>query len=347
MSLRPEDKLLFTCTRQNFKEVHRQQVLAIAQHNPIGWDDIYTTALAHGVAPLVYANLRRCAGLALNIPKGILEQFHACFLRNMTIKERKADNLKNALDYFQARSIKVMLIKGAALDIFVYEHPYLTMPIDIDVVLHIRREELTDEEQKEIMRRMHGLSIEYDYFEHHDAIINGMLAINFHRIWAEATKIDFRGQVAYVTAPEDMLLLACINSCRKRFFRLKSLCDIAEIINRYRDLDWEKVVKRAQAYDCHIIVFTALLVTNMTLGCELPEGVLGSLKVNPARAAIIGSLIGWIRRRMPLSALYPFSGRMIFGRGVNLSVLLPYATYHWYQVGHKIKEIYQAQQLQD
>ena len=167
--------------------------------------------------------------------------------------------------------------------------------------------------------------------------MNGVLPVNFQRIWAEASRISFRGRDVFVMSPEDMLISTCINSCRKRYFRLKALADIAEIINKYDDLDWEELTNKAREYDCHNIVYTALLVTKMTVGCELPEGVLDKLAVSPIRMAIIR----YLSQRMSWSSLSSlYSGRKLLGRKLSLPLILPYATYRWYQVQRKIRLVY-------
>jgi len=335
--MRPEDELLCACTRQNFLEAHRQTALNICRREEVNWYIVYSTARLHGVAPLIFSNLQQCNPLTLGIPQHIVYQFKRYYYRSVVRKERKAERLTEALAFFDRKSIDVMLIKGAALEVLVYDQPWYTVPEDADLVLRLRREEISDKASREIMEFLHRSGIEYDYFEHHDVVMNGVLPIDFYEIWDDATKIRFRGRDVFVMSPEDMLMSTCINSCRKRFFRLKSLCDIAEIINKYPGLKWEELTRKARAYDCNNIVYTALLVTEMTLGCELPDEVLDNLAVSPVRETIIRSLIRYLSRRMSLSALYPFSGRNMFGRKVNLSLILPYATYRWYQVGRKMR----------
>ena len=194
----------------------------------------------------------------------------------------------------------------------------------------------------EIMKFLHGSGIEFDYFEHHDVVINGALPIDFQEIWDDTTRTKVGGQDVFLMSPEDLLMSVGINSCRKRFFRLKSLCDIAELINRYPGIKWEELATRARAYNCNNIVYTALRVTKMTLGCKLPPGLLDDLKVNPIRAKVIDRLVRHLSQHSSLDSLYPFSGTQVFGREVNLAVMLPYATYRGYQVGRKVKEIYHA-----
>jgi len=340
--MRPEDRLLFACARQNFSDTYRQNVLDICRCEEIDWHVVCSTARLHGVAPLIYSNLLQCIPLDLSIPQDILDRFKICRYRNIVRKEQRAERLTQALAYFDRKSIDVMLIKGVALDILVYNQPWYTVPHDVDLVLRPRGEEIPDETKIETMTFLHGSGIEFDYFAHHDVVINGALPIDFQRIWGDASRTKVGGQDVFLMSPEDMLMSVCINSCRKRFFRLKSLCDVAEVINRYPDIKWEELTTRAKAYDCNSIIYTALLVTKMTVGCKLPPGLFNDLEVNPIRAGVIDRLVRHLSQHSSLDSLYPFSGTQVFGREVNLAVMLPYATYRGYQVGRKLKEIYCA-----
>lgn len=337
--MRPEDRLLLACARQDFLDAHQQAVIDICRGEEINWDVVYSTAKLHGVAPLIYANVQRCIPLGLGVPQDIIDQFRVCRYRSILRKQHRAEQLTRALALFGQKSMDVMLIKGAALDVLVYDQPWYTVPDDADVVVRARREEVPDTTQTEIMRLLHCSGVEYDYFEHHDVVMNGAVPVDFQRIWDDATQIQFRGHTVFVMSPEDMLISVCINSCRKRFFRLKSLCDIAETIKRCPGLQWEALTRKSKAYDCHNIVYAALLVTRETLGCELPEGVLANLAVSPVRAAVIGGLVRYLSQRGSLDALYPFSGRSVFGREVSLSLVLPYTTYRWYQVGRRLRYV--------
>jgi hypothetical protein len=334
-----EDKLLFACTRQNFLGVHLEVAASAIRRSALDWDYIYTTALEHGVAPLVYTNLLHCAQSGLAIPAEIMAHFQACFFQNMENKERRAEKLADALAFFHQASIDVMFIKGIALDVLVYRNPYLTTADDIDVVLRVRKEELSESEKKRIVSYLHGSKIEFDYYEHHDVVINGVLPVDFDKIWHNSSGMVYRRHEVFLMSSEDMLLTTCINSCRKRFFKLKSLADIAEITYQLSDLDWQKVVRSAQSYDCQAIVYTALLVTQRTLGCKVPDGLLGELGVSPARAALIRLIVGYGSRYRPLSSIYPFSGVELFGRQFDLFLLLSYTAYRGYQVRRKISLI--------
>lgn len=334
MNASPEDKLLFTLTRQQFLDEHKEFVLDLCHETAIDWEAVYATAYLHGVAPLIYYNLRKISVESLDVPLELANRFRQTLMENILFKERLGTNVAKAVSVFKKDCIDVMLVKGIALDSLVYEQPWYTAAHDVDLVIRRKRSEVSDEEFKDYMVAMHRTSVEYDYFEHHDVTMNHTLPVDFERIWDDATTINFRGQNVFVMCPEDFLASVCINSCRKRYFRLKALCDIAEIVNAYPDLNWTKFVTRVRLYDCRDIVYTALLVTTMTLGCDLPNGLLDSLATSSIRARVIR----WISRRMALTAYASlYSKNKIRGRSVNWPLILPYATFRWYQIWRRLK----------
>ncbi|MBM2833370.1 MAG: hypothetical protein HW406_531 [Candidatus Brocadiaceae bacterium] len=325
--MNPEDKLLFALTRQRFLQVHQKTVFEICNNNEIKWDVVFSTARVHGVAPLIYSNLCQCAKANLRIPQDIMEQFKLYFYRNILTVKQKTELLLKVLSFFKRKSIDIMLIKGVALDVLVYDYPWLTVQNDYDIILKWRIEDVSKRDMADIL----NMRIPH---------LNNCLPVNFSRIWSEAVKINFLGQDVFVMSPEDLLIAACINSCRKRFFRLKNLCDIAEIINKYNGLKWEEVTKKSKEYQCNIIVYTALLITKAALGCEFPERVLVDLSVNQARCKIIHLLIHYLNQQMSLSSLYPFLEENPYMRKFNSSLILPYVTYNWHNLYHKLKYIF-------
>jgi hypothetical protein len=335
--LKPEDHILFACTRQDFTDEHKQAVLEISRKYLLSWETVFSKAEQHGVAPLVYLNLCQGEGLGLEIPESIVNRYRLFAMRNTVRKEQRVQRTLQALEYFNAQSIDVMLIKGAALDLLVYGHAMLITSNDIDFVLKRRREELSPDEIQQIMNDLHQSGIEFDFYSHHDVTINGALPVDFERIWQEASRIDYRGQPAWLMSPEDMLISVCINSCRKRYFRLKSLLDIAETLRKMDAIRWDLVVEKSRQYDCQNIVYTALLVSRETLGCALPPGALHSLGVNPLRAGLINSMVRFLIRYSSLPAA-PNAGRSLLGKQLHASLVLPYASYRFYQIRHKLLE---------
>jgi hypothetical protein len=354
----PEDRLLFACARQHLQPAHRQIVADICRSETIKWDVLCSTAETHSVAPLIYANLRQCGA---DVPAAVAARFRFCTACNLAAKEDKAKKLAELVSFFDSKSIDVMLVKGVALDVLVYEQTWYITSNDADIVMRMRVEDQTNQEEREILSRMcrrgwipldetkpaaralreiwsqicrHSDWLECNYFEHHDVTMTDVLPVDFQRIWTDAVRVEFRGQSVFVMSPEDLLIATCINSCRKRFFRLKAVCDIAEIVRKYSDLRWDALVQKARDYDCSLIVYAALFVAQTTVGCELPEGLLTELKVHPVRAAVIR----YLSERTALNSLSSlYSGKNLFGKKIGSSLLLPYATCRWYQMGRKAR----------
>ena len=341
--MKREDRLLFICTRQHFLPEHRKRVLDLCANAPVQWDYIYKTAYLHGVAPLVASNLLTCASSGLSIPRQVVAQFLLCREQSIAVDRARNEKLSETLSYFQKHAIDVMLIKGAALNIFVYQQPWYTTSEDIDVILRTRKEELTGTSDEEIVELFRPL-IEHDYFEHHDLNLNGILPIDFQELWENASKTKCSGHEVFVLSPEDMLISVCVNSARKRFFMLKNMCDVAEVIAKQRDLniDLEKMVEKARIYKCNNIVYTALLVAKMCLKSHVPDQLLTRLSVHPFKARIIRYLIGHLSFSS-LSELY--SGRKFLGRHMNPSILLPGLVYRWDQIWSKARFVWESRTL--
>ena len=331
--MQPEDKLLFILTRQKFLETHQQKVQELCRTVKIDWDDVLSIALQHGVVTLVYTNLQQCDIEEFDLPAATKTKFETYYYANIAQKTGVVEMLKFILAYFNQRQIDLMLIKGAALDQLVYDNLGYTNLNDIDLVIKPRYEALSNQQQVAIKNFFLKFpAFEYDFFEHHDVTMNGSLAVDFEEIWRDAERISIKGEDVWVMSLEDMLIAVCINSCRKRFFKLKSLCDIAETIEEFPELNWARFIEKAKRYNCQNIVYAALLTTQFTVGCNLPKNLLFQLQINPVRAKII-RFLSW---RMSLSSLDTLqAGYKFIGRSISVSLLLPYTTYKLDQILRK------------
>jgi len=333
----PEERVLLACSRLVFSESKKREVVSVCRQVGLQWELIHSTAEFHGVAPLVYANLQRCSLYELSMPKEIVERFRRTFVQNLVIKQRLAAKIATVLELLNRLGIDVMLIKGAALDLLVYgSNPYTTSR-DVDLILRPKRREIAEADFEQIADMLHGRPFEYDFFVHHDIDLNGVLPIDFRQVWDDAIKLQFKARDVFVMSPEDLLIAASINCCRKRYFRLKALCDLDAIIRMTEGLRWGIVVSKARAYQCADIVFAAILVAERFMGCRPPEEVFQNLIDSSARRAIIRLL----SERMSFSSLVSLnSERVLLGRRMGLSLLLPYASYRRDQVLRKLKFVW-------
>jgi hypothetical protein len=136
-----------------------------------------------------------------------------------------------------------------------------------------------------------------------------------------------------------MLLVSCINSCRKRYFRLKSMLDIAEILNRYPQLDWADLASRTRSYGCNTILFTALTVSQACLDPPLPARLDRLFAVHPVRADLIRSMLARLYQRGNLESLAYFSQVGVLGRSFSWTLLLTYLSYPNHLLSAKVREV--------
>jgi hypothetical protein len=337
--MKPEDQILFACIRQEFGKPQIECIERISREHSVSWDQSFEIAERHNVAPIVYANLIQCPAAAVHIPEEVQRKYRMYAARNLLRKDARLRRLSQALEFFNKKSIDVLLIKGIALDLMVYENPWFTDSNDIDIVVHKKHEDFSKEEMLEIQHFMYNSGIEYDFYEHHDVTMNGILKVDFDEIWRDATEINIDSCKALIMSVEDLLIVTCINSCRKRYFRLKSLLDLNEILSNYPKLDWEKVARKAKSYDCSNILLTALLVANQTVRCSVPQNLHTLLGVSPFRNWLVRKLVILTVNRL---CLYSWNepGRIILGKPLNYSLVLPYLSYRPYQITRKLIQNY-------
>lgn len=290
----PEDRLLCLCARQDFLPVHQEAAERLACTGSIRWDGIASTAERHAVLPIVGANLRRCG---LDLPESIVERLELAVFENAALKERDADRLAAGIARLREVELDAMILKGMALSLSVYREPWVVTSQDIDLSLRPWPGWHKDKgEERKVRWALYSHGVECDLDGHHDVTLNGVLPVDFQRIWREARPVRFRGVDAWVMSPEDQVIALAVNGCRKRYFRLKTLFDVAETLRWGSPLDGARLGTLAREGHCEGIVYTALVAARETLGAELPAGLLDALGLSATRAALLRRLVAaWLR----------------------------------------------------
>ncbi|MEE2888505.1 MAG: nucleotidyltransferase family protein [Planctomycetota bacterium] len=318
----PAEQMLLCCTRLKFDA--RWQAAALSLALTVDWNEVLSVAVLHQVTPLVYRNLQTCPELAASVPDEVIVQFRQALALNMQKKSELGDALRGALAFFGARQIDLLLIKGTSLDVRLYEESWLTVSQDLDLVVLSRWEDLA-EDARQWIRDANSATplIDVQCESHADLVMNGLLPLDFDSMVSRSEPRQVQGHRALLMCPEDELLCACIQSFRKRYFRLKSLCEIAEFVNRHPDLDWESFASNAAKERCAGIVYVALLAASLTLGCDLPLDLRQRLGLSRPRAAALRFLIHRVSF-CSLATLYV--DRWFRGKQLGRSLMLPYAS---------------------
>lgn len=355
----PEDRFICLLARQRIEDRHIERLTELCRTSALNWDYIFATAHAHQISPLILANLQTLAEehlATLPIPSHTQDNFKQAYIHNVLVKKQTSHVLMEALDILERFDLAVMLVKGEALNLTVYEHPWYTISYDIDLVIRARRSDLSPGVLIELDDAFHGLNstrgllrehLEYDFYSHHDVTMNDILPFDMERIWREADCRRIGDHTVMLMRPEETLLAAAVQCCRKRYFRLKAICDVAEIVSVYPDLNWSELIARAQAYRCNVMLYSALYVAGLLLGAEVEGEVLHSLGVNPGRQRVIERIAGSLVERESLAELHERSQAALFGRQFSWSLALTYATYRFDQLPLKAQEVIRGGRLEE
>jgi hypothetical protein len=297
---KPEDDILIACTRLDFGDVERERVMLARRQGPIDWDLLCRAAIAHRVANLVDSNLKKCGPICGEIPDEVRHRFSTLGAINQASRALALDNLTRVIPYFHQNSHDVMVVKGAALDIRLPQAYRSTMSDDVDIVVR-PRDRAADREAEEqtwliidrllYYRPRWAYRIEIDNQRHHDVVWNGVLPIDFRRVWDDAIETELCDTTIFLPCDLDLLLMACINVHRKRILRLRSLLDIAEIIKSNPHLDWDGLARRSRDFGCPALVYSAILATRETIGCASTDADFRTLRVGSLRSGAVRFVI--------------------------------------------------------
>ena len=344
----PEDQLLCLCTRQDFTPLNKKRLYALIHAAAIDWGRVLETADLNQVSPLVYTNLQVYSNEFNGVPAETLRLFKQRYMHNVIVKKRTAEIIEAVLRFLTVRHIPAMLLKGAALDASVYRQPWYTSMADVDLILRSKREDLSKNERWQIdewfgqfnlQTNPYKLHLEYDFYSHHDMTMNDLIEVDIEGTWKAARETSLHGQPVWIMSPEDLLIASAINSCRKRYFRLKSACDVTAIIEAYPQLDWETVVAKARAYRCNAILYACFFVTHIMLETPFPETIWRDLRVHPVRAKLIRFLSVSLLRYLPLSKLARNKEGKILEREPGWGLILTYASYRLDQIVPKLRRL--------
>jgi Uncharacterised nucleotidyltransferase len=322
-----EDEILIACARLHLDEVHVDKIASACARGDVTWELVYSAAVAHKIAPLVYQNLRNC-GVANDFLGGKVADQYQNVLRYNTLKNAIAtDGIAEMAAFFDSRSHNVMLLKHAAFSLRLRNLYDLTMSDDIDAVFRPKEEPADGLDERYLVtnfrpwavaekyrkvlrcfirdtcdpsdvvgnaframdhpwRRVCGLELDNRF--HHDVVWGGVLArIDFRSVWRDANCDQVEGRPVYVPDDPDLIVMNAVNIHRKPYLRLRNVVEIHELVRIAKDLNWDVLTRKAGAYRCNGLVYSALHATKAVLGTELPESVLRALRPGVLRSRAI------------------------------------------------------------
>jgi hypothetical protein len=135
--LRNEEQLLLKLCRLEFTDKQKAKIGELME-TVYDWQYFVRLSNAHGVIALCWHNIIATGNLML-IPKEQLETFHQAYLKSLTRDIKIYDLLEEVLDLSEEAGIKVVLLKGLALEKNIYGNKGLRQMNDLDLL--VKRED--------------------------------------------------------------------------------------------------------------------------------------------------------------------------------------------------------------
>lgn len=330
-----ENELLWCCARTKTNQANVNKVKSLIQI-PLDWRKVFYSACRHGIAALMYHNLKQIDCLR-SIPLTQRHYFEASYYitekHNICLWEAVNEVLQN----FKAARIKVIVLKGAALAETVYQNIALRPMADIDLLVKkedLYRTEITllnlgyavperyrYREKKRLYEENHhlppyvkgkkGICIEVHWNIERPS---SLFQIDIDGMWKRARPAKIANVEVLVLSPEDLILHLCLHASFHHKFRVKlrHICDISETIQHYQDeIDWKQLLSITNEYGISKFIYCTLSLTKKMLGTEIPDDVLNELKPDTFDPQLINSaeemILAKTSSQVPPAAVDAFS----------------------------------------
>ncbi len=272
----------------------------------INWDLVWQLSKAHGVAPLIYANL------ATICPKAIPSSIHQAFRRhnqaNVLLSTLLARELVILIDALAAKGIKAIPFKGVTLAQTAYGDISLRECSDIDLIVE---QEVIPQARKVLWSQGYQLTSretgkeesdeQYHFFQKRNGIVVVDLQWNMARqhfgfrldrkeFYERLRPVGLPTKVVMGLAHEDLLILLCVHGTKHAWEQLKWICDVAELVRRRPALDWSRVLFQSEEWKCRRVVLLGLGLAQTLFDTSLPRLVLREIELDPDIVSLLGRM---------------------------------------------------------
>jgi len=309
---RPEAELLLCCARTQLAADTTERVGRVLKER-IDWNYLMHDALYHGTIPLLFWNLSRLA--PDDVPKTTLNQLKAASNAIACWNLSLTGELLKLLNLFSERGIRALPLKGPVLAAAAYGNLAFRQFCDLDIL--VPKEDMLKAKEVLMLEGYHPkldltAGEEAAYLEsHHDYKFvrpkDGVVVeiqwgvtqwsfafpFDFEDAWKYRQVISVAGASVLNIAPEILLLMLCVHGTKHRWEQLKWICDIAEIVDTYREkLDWDRLMDQACNLGGERMLLLGLSLSSDLLGARLPDALVKKIANNCSVKSLAGQVIG-------------------------------------------------------
>ncbi len=305
LRLRPEQEILVCCARTRREPEVEARLRALLQQE-LDWPFLFTAAEAHALEPLLCYHVK--AAFPELVPRVWMDYLEKSLETTARRNLLLAGQLFRILELFASHGIRAIPYKGPVLAALAYGDLARRQFGDLD--LAVRHADLA---------RAHALLVAGGYHatvgpdvgpagsstrvpgEYYFRLNASPVVVELHtertlRYFPEPLDLEslsrrllsvsLGGRQVCTFSIEDSLPILCVHGSKHLWEQLSWICDIAELVQHPRGVDWDQTLAQAQRMGAQRMLLLGLRLANESLGAPLPEEVLRRVQIDRA----VGSL---------------------------------------------------------
>jgi hypothetical protein len=292
MDFRPEAELLLRSAKVHRDLEKNDRIVALLQKE-MDWVYLKEMALQHGLMPILYQCLKSYA--PNSIPRSILTQFRDHALSSASRSLVMTEELLALLDFLKAEGIPAVPYKGPVVAVSLYKDLAIRPFNDLDIL--VKRKDLFKamdvmtslgyQPHFQLTRAQVAAFLKSKYelpLTHRNGWLTVELKWNLvedffsfpldqEALWERLQSIPINGKEVLTFSPEDLLIILCMHGATHLWPNLIWICDIAQLIDVHKDLNWESVLRHARTLRSERMLYLGLSLSVRLLHASLPEEV--------------------------------------------------------------------------
>jgi hypothetical protein len=277
----------------------------------VGWPRLLLLADEHGVVGHLAASSRKLDSALIppEIEKTLADQQRAQVLLSL----RMTAELFRVLDCFASAGIEALVVKGPVLSVQAYGDPARRSYGDLDLLVRQRDIRRATEvmiasgyDAKVTLAAIDAGKIPGQYLFHKP---DSKLLVELHndrtlryfprrlpleKFFARQIRVPLDAHEVPALSVEDELVFISIHGGKHFWERLIWIADVAALVTRQPDIDWQRVAASAEALGAARMLYTGLRLATDLLKARLPEVIQAKVAMDAGAAQLARRISSWL-----------------------------------------------------
>jgi hypothetical protein len=303
-----EIDLILACCHAQFDSNSQSRIKPLLQKR-LNWEWIFNSVTAHGVLPILYHSLE--VADFLNVPENVRKKLQQGFYINYLRNEKLLEYLDSIVELCKSKNIDVLSFKGPLLSKIIYGEIGFRQISDLDFLIKQQ-----DAESVKDLMMARGFSLvcdstEENYsqkgfshisffdpqkttirfdFQWHIGRSYSFFRYDMAELWDRLSYTTFNGN-SYLALPnEDLLFLLSMHGNSHEWENLKWICDIAALLYKNDNFDWDRIYRRAKEIGIQRVVFISLALTENLFQIKIPDSIRNHMQRDKMTYVLVDSL---------------------------------------------------------